>query len=103
MWFVLVVLFSLLCSACHPWFESGPGAPEDQRPELTSETGYTPGTPPWIPLIDACKANGGTRGECIESLPPDMLEALESWEREIAIRRRALMRTRQGAEAFGRK
>ena len=98
-----LLVFSILCSACHPWFKSGPGAPDDQQPEITSETGYVPGTPPWVPVIDACMANGGTRGECIESLPPEMLEALESWEREIAFRRRALMRTRQREEIFGGK
>jgi len=100
---LLICLFSVLISACHPWFRSGPGAPEDQQPELASETGYVPGTPPWVPLIDACMSNGGTRDECIEALPLDMLEALESWEREIAARRRALMRSRGAEEAFGAK
>jgi hypothetical protein len=97
-----IVLVSALLVACgHPWFRSGAGGPEDRQPEITTESGYVPGTPPWVPLIDECMARGGTRSECIESLPPEVLEELEVSEREVAARRRALMRSRDGQQAFG--
>jgi hypothetical protein len=97
----IVVVSALLVACGHPWFKSGAGGPEDQQPEITTESGYLPGTPPWVPLIDECMARRLTRSECIESLPPEVLEELEASEREVAARRRALMRSRNGEEAFG--
>lgn len=95
----------LTVSACHPWFKMGPGAPEDQVPEITSPDGtppgYMPGTPPWVPLIDACMSEGRSRGDCIESLPPDTLSALEEWERANGELRRTQLRYRQALDGFG--
>jgi len=97
-----IVLIPVLLVACgHAWFKSGVGVLEEQQPEITTESGYVPGTPPWVPLIDDCMARGGTRSECIESLPPEVLEELEVSEGEVAARRRALMRNQNGEQAFG--
>lgn len=97
-----IVLTPVLFVACgHPWFESEVGDLEEQQSEITTESGYVPGTPPWVPLIDDCMARGGTRSECIESLPPEVLEELEVSEGEVAARRRELMRNRNGEQAFG--
>jgi hypothetical protein len=97
-----IVFISALLVACeHSWFRSGAGGPENQQPEITTESGYVPGTPLWVPLIDDCMARGGARSECIESLPPEVLEDFEAAEREVAARRRALMRNRNGEPAFG--
>ena len=43
---------------------------------------------PWTVLIDICMADGGQRSECIEKLPPEVLEILEAWESENAAMRR---------------
>lgn len=97
-----IVLVSALLVGCeHASLGSGAGDPEDGQPEVTTESGYVPGTPPWVPLIDDCMARGGTRSDCIESLPPEVLEAFETSEREGAARRRALLQNRNGAETFG--
>jgi hypothetical protein len=97
----MLLVSALLVGCVHPWSKPGTGASEDEQPEITTESGYVPGTPPWVPLIDACMAQGATRSDCIASLPPDVLEAFEASEREGAARRGALMRTRNGEEAFG--
>lgn len=52
--------------------------------------GYVPGTPPWVPLIDACMAGGGMRNDCIEALPPQIYADFLAWERSQAAERRAL-------------
>lgn len=70
-------------------------------PETTTESGYVPGTPAWVPLIDDCMARGGVRSDCIGSLPPEVLEGFEASEQEAAARRRALMRNRNGEQALG--
>lgn len=54
--------------------------------------GYVPGTPPWIPLIDACMTAGGQRNDCIEALPPDIYAEFLAAERARAAERAALER-----------
>lgn len=50
-----------------------------------------PDETPWSPLIDACMAEGGSRGQCIDSLPPEILADLEAWEaRNGSMRRRQM-------------
>ena len=69
----------------------GPGAPADQQPTLTApDNQYIPGTPSWVPLIDACMASGGLRGDCINALPAEELHKLETWEESH--QRRELLR-----------
>ena len=96
----------MMCASCgHPWFQSRQQAPADQRPELTAAVPpdpgtasdeYLPGTPSWVPLIDACMREGGSRGACIDALPPEEKAALEQWEQETAAKRRELLlRNRQ--------
>jgi hypothetical protein len=53
-------------------------------------SGYVPGTPAWVPLIDACMARGGGRNDCIEALPPEMYAEFLAWEQGRAAERRAL-------------
>lgn len=67
----------------------GPAIHAQDYPDIP---GYVPGTPPWIPLIDACMAAGGGRNDCIEALPPDMYAAFLADEQAGAAERRALMR-----------
>ena len=57
-------------------------ASAEEQPVLTNSRGerYYPGTPTYVPLIDDCLALGGTRGACIEALPPDELKKLEAEE-----------------------
>ena len=50
---------------------------------------------PWVPLIDACMAEGRTRADCIDSLPPEVMAQLETWEAENARIRRELLKRRQ--------
>ncbi len=52
--------------------------------------GYVPGTPAWVPLIDACMTDGGGRNDCIEALPAEIYAEFLAWEQDG--RRRALMR-----------
>lgn len=33
----------------------------------------------WVPLIESCMAHGGTRAECIDALPPNVLDEFEAW------------------------
>jgi hypothetical protein len=54
---------------------------------------YEAGTPRWVPLIDACIANGGKRSDCIEGLPVQEYERFLTWEREH--RRRQLLEIRR--------
>lgn len=98
------------CAGCgHPWFQSGSGAPAEQLPELMAPTtpdtapkAYLPGTPSWVPLIDACMRSGRSRGDCIDALPAEQLAELERWERETgAQRRERMLRHRQGEPKFG--
>ena len=92
---------ALLISGCHPWSTSPDPSEEkpepNQMPALTAANGgsgesgrHVPGTPAYVPLIDACLAKGGSRGECIESLPPEALARLAAEEA-----RRGAMRDRQ--------
>ena len=54
---------------------------------------------PWVPLIDACMAEGGARNDCIEALPPEVLAELEAWEAQnAALRRRQLERRMGGSD-----
>ncbi len=41
---------------------------------------HLPGTPSWVPLIDACMEAGGDRNDCIEALPDEEMKKLEAWE-----------------------
>ena len=41
---------------------------------------HLPGTPSWVPLIDACMEAGGDRNDCIEALPEEEMKKLEAWE-----------------------
>ncbi len=70
---------------------------------LTNSRGehYYIGTPTYVPLIDDCLALGGTRGACIEALPPDELKKLEAEEARRGATRRAQMRGRRAHEVFG--
>ena len=70
---------------------------------LTNSRGehYYTGTPTYVPLIDDCLALGGTRGACIEALPPDELKKLEAEEARRGAMRRAQMRGRRAHEVFG--
>ena len=58
---------------------------------------------PWSRPFDDCMAAGGTRTECFESLPPEILAQFEAWEAERArMRRQQTMRERQSPDpAFG--
>lgn len=96
----ITIALALFLSGCHPWFKMGPGAPADQKPEITTPNGkYLPGTPSWVPLIDACMEAGGTRNDCIAALPEEELKKLEAWEQRNAWRRQRLLRERN--EVFG--
>lgn len=94
-----VVTFSLLLgvSGCHPWFKSDFSLKEkpEMAPVLVSPDGYpyNVGTPSWVPLIDACMANGGQRDVCTEELPEQELEKFLKWEQ--LHRRRDLMENRR--------
>ena len=70
---------------------------------LTNSHGerYYPGTPSYVPLIDNCIIAGGTRGECIEALPPEELKKLEAVEAERGAILREQMRARQAHDVFG--
>ena len=57
----------------------------------TAPSGYLPGTPPWVPLIDACMTAGGGRNDCIEALPPDLHAEFLATERARRDERRALL------------
>jgi hypothetical protein len=99
---VLLIGTLLLATGCgHPWFKSRFPWEEqrdpDQPPVIVNSAGepYLPGTPSWVPLIDDCMAGGGSRGECIEALPPEELAKLEAWEAERADLRRTQMKARQ--------
>ena len=63
---------------------------EERTSVLTNSRGesYRPGTPSWVPLIDNCIIAGGSRGDCIEALPPEELAKLEKWEQRHATWRR---------------
>ncbi len=80
-------------------------ASAEEQPVLTNSRGerYYPGTPTYVPLIDDCLALGGTRGACIEALPPDELKKLEAEEARRGAMRRAQMRVRRSYEVFGRR
>jgi hypothetical protein len=65
--------------------------PDTKAQDYPDIPGYLPGTPPWVPLIDACMTAGGQRNDCIEALPPDMYAAFLAAERARAAERRALM------------
>ncbi len=60
---------------------------------------------PWEPPMAECMAEGGTRGDCIEALPPEVLAELEAWEAQNGVMRRAQMAVRsslgQGGLVFG--
>lgn len=98
------MLLVAMCG-CHPWFESdlSAGNQPEQPPVLMSPDGYPyrPGTPSWVPLIDACMARGGQRNQCIEGLPSEELEKFLRWEQ--GQRRHELIRERRerGAHVFG--
>ena len=47
---------------------------------------YVPGTPSWVPLIDACMEAGGSRNDCIGALPPEELKKLEKSEQQRRMR-----------------
>ena len=49
---------------------------------------------PWTIVIDSCMQAGGSRSDCIASLPPDLLTELEAWEADNAQMRRSQMRQR---------
>lgn len=85
---IRVITFSLLLCAggCHPWFKSDPSLKEKSKnaPVLISPEGYPykTGTPSWVPLIDACMANGGQRDACINGLPERELDEFLKWEQQ---------------------
>ena len=88
---VITISLLLSSSGCHPWFKSDFSLKEkpEMPPVLVSPEGYPyrTGTPSWVPLIDACMANGGQRDVCIEELPEQELEKFLKWEQ----RRRDLL------------
>ena len=100
-WLALISAFAcpLLVSGCHPWFETR--WPWEKKPDpnvvITNSAGqiYNPGTPSWVPLIDDCMNAGGTRSECIATLPPEELAKLEAWEAQVGAMRREQMARRQ--------
>ena len=49
---------------------------------------------PWSIAIDSCMQAGGSRSDCIASLPRDLLAELEAWEAENGQMRRSQMRQR---------
>lgn len=54
---------------------------------------------PWSRPLDDCMAAGGTRTECFESLPPEILAQFEAWEAERArMRRQQTTRERQSPD-----
>lgn len=93
---VLTFCLLLLTGGCHPWFKSDFSLQKkpETPPVLMSPDGYPyeAGTPSWVPLIDACIANGGKRSDCIEGLPVQEYEKFLTWEREH--RRRQLLEIR---------
>ncbi len=94
---VLLSGIVLLAAGCHPWFKSTLPWEEkpdpDQPPVLVNSSGetYLPGTPSWVALIDDCMSYGGTRGECIDALPPEELSKLKAMEGERGAMRRQQM------------
>ena len=56
---------------------------------------------PWSQPLDDCMAAGGTRSECFDSLPPDILEQFEAWEAERASQRGRQLQQRSPHPAFG--
>lgn len=68
------------------------GSPPGSESQQTESSQYRVDVPYWVPLIDQCMAEGGTRNACIERLPPDVLADLENWERSQ--NRGALINTR---------
>jgi hypothetical protein len=106
----------LISGGCHPWFESRypweENPDRNQTPVITTSDGsryesgsHYPGTPSYVPLIDACLSEGGSRGECIESLPPEELAKLEAEEARRGAMRRRQIQWRQAYDeniaAFG--
>ena len=97
---ILPIVTLTLLAGCHPWFKSRfpwqEGPDPNQQPVITNSAGetYLPGTPAWIPKIDDCMREGGSRPDCIDALPAEDREALEQWERERA--RRGLLLEREG-------
>ena len=92
------ITFSLLLvtSGCHPWFKSDFSLKD--KPETSpvlmapDDYPYRPGTPSWVPLIDACILNGGRRHDCIEGLPEQEYKKFLIWEQSHG--RRELMKSR---------
>jgi hypothetical protein len=82
----LLVFFVASCMS-HPWFQSRfpwEESPDpNQGPVITDSTGhvYPPGNSTWVPLVDDCMAEGGSRRYCIENLPPEERAKLERWRR----------------------
>ena len=56
---------------------------------------------PWSRYLDDCIAVGGTRAECVASLPPDILQQFEAWEAERAAQRRRQFQQRSRQPSFG--
>ena len=97
----------LLIAGCHPGPESTPPLEEKPVPDqpriLVNGSGetYLPGTPSWVALVDDCISGGGTRGECIDALPPEELSKLEAMEGERASMRRQRMNARYSLNEDG--
>jgi hypothetical protein len=87
---LLVVGAALLMASCmtHPWFKSRFPWEEqpdpDKKPVITNSAGerYNPGTPSFVPLIDNCMAEGGSRTYCIDNLPPEEMKKFLDWEKK---------------------
>lgn len=55
---------------------------------------------PWMIAIDNCMRAGGSRNDCIVSLPSELLAELEAWEAENgAMRRRQIQQGNRNTEA----
>ena len=57
---------------------------------------------PWSQHLSECMAAGGQRSECYESMPPDILAALEAWEAERGVIRRRQIESRPQLENTAR-
>jgi hypothetical protein len=68
----------------------------EQVPEVATGDSLQRHEYPWFEPLDECMAAGGTRTECFEKLPPDILAQFEAWEAERAdVRRRQLQQRYQ--------
>jgi hypothetical protein len=79
---------------------ASPGGRSQQAP--VKDGGYPEAHEyPWSRPLDDCMAAGGTRTECFSSLPTNIREQFEAWEKERAAERRRQFQQRSVQQTFG--